>query len=521
MPLLNSTDKDLLSRVAEVNTDPDVCRLYSMDILSEGHACLAVVTPHSTEALSKAVALATSAGYAVGPRGGGMSYTGGYTPQSDNTLMFDLSKLDRIIEINTENMYVTVEAGVTWKSLSEALAQHGLRTPFMGPLSGARATVGGNLSQGGLFLGSARYGTSADGVLGLEVILADGTAMKTGQAAFRNGKPFYRNYGPDLTGIFLNDCGALGIKSQATLKLIQLPATTGFASFAFSSVADAANAMSNLARSGLTEECYCFDEILTQKSLENSNLKNDLRTLWGILRSQGSIVRGFMETVKVMFGGRKFAAGVDLSVHIVCSGMSQAGVNEDLASCRRIVRGHRGKEITNTIPKAIRGFPFPPLNSVLGPKGQRMAPLHAKVPHSDGQKLIAAAQGLLKRHSVEMADSGVEWGYMLVCASHTVFLFEPVLLWPDKWLPLHRHVAEEAHLSRLTEPEENRRARDKADFIATELIDLFADWGAAHTQIGRTYPYAKSMNPETLAFVKQLKHTVDPRGLMNPGSLGL
>lgn len=518
---LCSADLELLSRIVDINTDPDVCQLYSMDVLSEGIQCLAVVTPHTPEALSEGVKLATSLGYAIGPRGGGMSYTGGYTPSSSKTLMFDLAKLDQIVEINAEDMYVTVQAGVTWKALAEALKPYGLRTPFMGPLSGARATIGGNLSQGGLFLGSARYGTSADSVLGLEIILADGSVLKTGQAAFRNGKPFYRNYGPDLTGIFLNDSGAFGIKSQATLRLIKQPSDTGFASFAFSSLADAANALSDLARSGLTEECYCFDEILTSKSLENSTLKHDLRTLWGVFRSQGSVWFGLKEALKMVFGGRTFALGVDLSVHVVCSGMSSESVRQDLLSCQRIAKGYGGREITNTIPKAIRGFPFPPLNSVLGPKGQRMAPLHAKVPHSDGQGLIAAAQDLLAKHANQMTACGIDWGYMLVCASNTIFVFEPVLLWPDKWLPLHKHVAEESHLSRLAEPEENLEAQRHVDVISRELIELFAEWGAGHSQIGRTYPYTDSLNAETLAFVKQLKQSVDPKNLMNPGVLGL
>jgi FAD/FMN-containing dehydrogenase len=108
-------------------------------------------------------------------------------------------------------MYVTVEAGVTWKQLHEALAPRGLRLPFFGTFSGATATVGSGIANGALFFGTARYGTAADCALGLEVVLADGTLLHTGQAAF-GGKPFYRTYGPDLTGLFTHDSGTLGIK---------------------------------------------------------------------------------------------------------------------------------------------------------------------------------------------------------------------------------------------------------------------------------------------------------------------
>ena len=80
------------------------------------------------------------------------------------------------------------------------LAPLGLRLPFFGTFSGARATVGGGLSNGALFHGTGRHGTAADCALGLAVVLADGTVLQTGQAGF-GGRPFYRTYGPDLTGL--------------------------------------------------------------------------------------------------------------------------------------------------------------------------------------------------------------------------------------------------------------------------------------------------------------------------------
>ena len=136
-------------------------------------------------------------------------------------------------------MYVTVEAGVTWRQIHEALRPHGLRLPCFGTFSGAAARVGGGLSSGALFFGTARYGTVADSLLGLEVALADGTLLRTGQAAFRGvRKPAYRTYGPDLTGPFVHDCGALGIKTKATFRVIRAPAATGYASYAFADVED-------------------------------------------------------------------------------------------------------------------------------------------------------------------------------------------------------------------------------------------------------------------------------------------
>ena len=87
----------------------------------------------------------------------------------ERVVAIDTSGLDRIIKISPEDLYITVEAGVTWKQIYEALTPLGLRLPFFGTFSGARATVGGGLANGALFLGTARHGTAADCVVGLQV----------------------------------------------------------------------------------------------------------------------------------------------------------------------------------------------------------------------------------------------------------------------------------------------------------------------------------------------------------------
>jgi FAD/FMN-containing dehydrogenase len=111
--------------------------------------------------------------------------------------------------------------------------------------------VGGGLSHGGLFFGSARYSTVADNTLGLEVATTDGTLLRTGQWALqKTPPPVFRNFGPDTTGLFLHDCGALGIKTRASLRLIQSPAATGYASYAFATLAAAGRALSAVARAG-------------------------------------------------------------------------------------------------------------------------------------------------------------------------------------------------------------------------------------------------------------------------------
>jgi FAD/FMN-containing dehydrogenase len=128
----------------------------SADLYSAGSTCALVLRPQDRASVAQAVASVTRAGFAVIARGGGLTYTGGYTPVRDDTVVLDLRRLDRIVDIGADDMYVTVEAGVNWKQLHAALAPLGLRLPCFGTFSGAGATVGGGLSNGALFFGTAR-----------------------------------------------------------------------------------------------------------------------------------------------------------------------------------------------------------------------------------------------------------------------------------------------------------------------------------------------------------------------------
>jgi len=264
------------------------------------------VRPQTQEQLADAVRIATTAGWAITQRGGGMSYTGGYLPTQNNTVMLDLSALNRIVSISDEDLVVTVEAGVTWQQIWEALTPLGLRLPFFGTFSGSRATVGGGLSNGALFMGTARYGSAADIVVGMEVIDARGRRIQTGQAAFHNGRPGFRQYGPDLTGLFVHDAGALGVKTMASLRMMPMPEAAEYASFAFATQQEATRALSAIGRSGYCEEAYIFDPATTQRSLDPATLMRDIGRLGNVIRSQSSVLKGLQEGAKMAMAGRRF-----------------------------------------------------------------------------------------------------------------------------------------------------------------------------------------------------------------------
>ncbi|MEM8740500.1 MAG: FAD-binding oxidoreductase, partial [Pseudomonadota bacterium] len=228
-----------------VSEDADLCALHGEDISGSGAAVAAVIRPHSAEETAQAIAAACAAGRPVYPRGGGMSYSRGYLADAEGGLSLDLRDLDRIREIDADGRCVTVEAGVTWAELDAALAATGHRAPFFGPLSGLTATIGGTLSQNGAFFGAAGHGYAADSVLGLEIVDGRGQLHRIGSWGAGRDAALPR-FGPDLVGPFLGDCGALGVKTAAVLRLVPRPEQPLYASFAFDSDADVMAAMTAL-----------------------------------------------------------------------------------------------------------------------------------------------------------------------------------------------------------------------------------------------------------------------------------
>jgi len=496
-------------------------RFYSQDIYRQGALIALAIRPGSLKELSHAVAATTRAGFAIAPRGGGMSYTSGYIQAAPNAVMVDMARLNRITEINEEDMYVIVEGGCTWAALYQALKEKGLRTPCWGTLSGLRATVGGTLSQNGLFFGAGQYGPSAESVLGLKVVLADGVVITTGTWGTRGGSPFFRHYGPDLTGIFLGDAGALGFKAQVALRLIPIPAFEDSVSFAFDTYQDCADALCDIGRTGMASELFGFDPSLAEMRLKRESLAKDIGALKGVISGSSSLVKGVKEAAKVAVAGRRYMDEVAYSVNVVVEGRSAQGVAADLADVRRIALAYNGREIANSIPKIIRGTPFAPLNNMLGPEGQRWVPVHGIVPHTKAKSVWQAIYDLFDEYADAIEKYDITTGFLITAASTNAFLIEPVLLWPEQRLEIHNRSVEAHVLKRFTDFPANAPASKVVDEIKQRLCRLFLDFGAAHFQIGKTYLYAEGQDKTARSLLESIKNAVDPARKVNPGSLGL
>ena len=501
-------------------TEHETLRLYSEDVYTEGHLVRAVLRPHSVEALAAALKVAADEDLTVIARGGGMSYTDAYLARNDHTVLVDTARLDRIVEINTDDMYVTVECGITWCELDRALAEHDVRTPYWGPLSGLRATVGGALSQGSIFLGSGRHGSVADNVLSLEVLTANGERIATGSRVNSNAAPFFRHYGPDLTGLFTGDCGALGIKVRATLPLKRRLPHTRFASFGFADARALIEAMNELAREDIVSECFAFDPGLGAQRLKRTSLAEDVKSLGRVMRSAGGALKGVREGLKVVTAGRDFLDGTPWSCHVIVDGRSTQTADEKLTVARRVC-GERGKEVENTIPKVMRADPFANVNSLLGPLGERWVPVHGIVPFSGALPAYEAMQAVIDGHQARLDELGIEYGTLMCTIGTSAFLVEPCLYWQDSQGAFHKHMLDDDYLAKLNDFPANPDARALVHQLRLELTDRLHDLGATHFQIGKFYPYGRDADPGARALLEAVKRHTDPDGRLNPGALGL
>lgn len=487
--------------------------LYRHDVYSSGPPPLAVFRPASVEELAAGIDAATKAGFAIIPRGGGMSYTGGYISPVPNFILVDTASLDRIIAINEADMTVTVECGISWEALRRMLQPKGLRVKAWGTLSGINATVGGGMSQNGVFWG-AGDGSVVDSALSFDVVLADGTLVSTGSS-------FFRPYGPDLTGLFAADCGAFGVKARATLRLVREGAGLAYGSFAFDDHCAIFAAMSAVAREGLASESFGFDPFLQSQRMKRESLTADAKSLMTMMKAQGSILKGIKEGARVALAGRNFLDDVPFSLHCIAERRRQSEADTDMAEITRIVEAAGGKAVENTIPKILRANPFPPVNSMVGPNSERWVPVHGFLPHSRLIEGWEAVQALFAAHAAEMQALSVETGAMLAAVSPQACLIEPVFFWPEALNPLHRHAVEPGHLAKLKGFPSNPDSTALVSALRAAVIDTFQRLGAVHLQIARAYPLEPRHSPEGWKMLAALKRQVDPKGLMNPGSLGL
>ncbi|MGW0772496.1 FAD-binding oxidoreductase [Streptomyces sp. NPDC002835] len=227
-------------------TDPDVTASYGNDMAS---FCAAgtpavVVLPRTVEQVQHVMRTATDLRVPVVPQGARTGLSGAANA-SDGCIVLSLTKMDRILEISPVDRIAVVEPGVVNAVLSRAVGEHGLYYP-PDPSSWETCTIGGNIGTASGGLCCVKYGVTAEYVLGLKVVLADGRLLNTGRRTAKGVA------GYDLTRLFVGSEGSLGIVVEAVLALRPQPPAQLVLAAEFPSAATACDAVCAIMERGHT-----------------------------------------------------------------------------------------------------------------------------------------------------------------------------------------------------------------------------------------------------------------------------
>ncbi len=506
-----------------VRTDRRSLELCALDFSEERLAVPEVVVePASTDEVVAIARIARSAGMSMVPRGGGMSYTLAAVPREPRSIVVDLRRLNGLIELSVASRYVTVETGMTWSQLRERLRGSGMRPPFLGTLSGLHATIGGGLAQGAAGVGR---GHLADCVLGLQVVLADGRVLHTGAGAARDTEPFLRNFGPDLSGLFLGDSGSFGIKTRVTLRLDPQPRGTAYGCFAFEDLLALVRAQCELARQGLVSECFAWGRYHNDlaASMPTPPLGEAWKLARDVLRSSSSLFGGALTVARAAsLRGLRFLRGVPYALLVVADGFDQPTADRAMRAVRRLARGHGGRPLPGTLAMANRLDPFRPVDQlIIGADGENSIPSNCLVPLARAEEAVQRLDAFFRDNAPLMQRHGIFETRLYIVVDH-VFGIEPVLYWKDSPSALRREVASPARAAALAAIPPNEDATSAALDLRRRMVHLFRDLRAAHHQIGKFYPFREALEgTPAWELLRELKALLDPQGRMNPGALGL
>ena len=205
------------------------------------HLADVVIWPTTAQQVAEVLRIAHEHYIPVTPWGAGSSLEGNSIPLFGGILL-SLERMNQIIELHVDDFQVTVQPGIGYKDLNEQLGRHGL---FFAPDPGANASIGGMLANNAAGSRTVKYGATKDNVLAMEVALADGRLIQVGSRSIK------QSAGYDLLHLFVGSEGTLGVITQATLKLVPLPAVMSSAVATFTTVETAVAAVVELRSSGL------------------------------------------------------------------------------------------------------------------------------------------------------------------------------------------------------------------------------------------------------------------------------
>ena len=254
----------------ELRFDPTTLQAHAGDKWFAKHAPEAVAFPKDAASVSRIMAFAHRHRLPVTPRGAGHGYVGGCVPVRGG-LVLALDHLDRVLEVSIPDFVAVVQPGVKTQVLQTIVEKAGMYYP-PDPASRADCSIGGNIACNAGGPRCLKYGVTRDYVLGLEVVLADGTRVRLGSRTHKNKTGF------ELARLFVGSEGLLGVVTEATLKLLPLPPWRACVAVGLPSMKEAARAIRDIFSGGFLP---CAVEVADQFTLQAARARTGDQRLDG------------------------------------------------------------------------------------------------------------------------------------------------------------------------------------------------------------------------------------------------
>jgi len=430
-----------------------------------------VIYPEDDDSVSRLLEFAASSHFAVIPFGGGTNVVGGLEVHTEfeATIVMDLRRLRRVLAIDVESGLATVEAGIRGPALEEALNEKGLTLGHF-PQSWEFSTVGGWIAMRASGSHSNRYGSIEDLVVGVRMV---------SPARIVEVRSLPKDsHGPSLKELILGSEGALGVITQATLRVQPLPAVRRFESRLFSTFADGVAALRAMAREdGLPDMAYLADGEETKFAAAGAGIAPDADGIAGRRLAEGSLLL-----------------------------MGFEGTKERVTHRRHVALRHARSNSTS-------------LGS--GP-AERWSRERFELPYLRDSLLD---HGIL----VDTVETAAPWSALLPVYDHAKQALQEAL-WKDGTAGLvlchvsHAYSDGASLYYTFLAPQREGREIEQWEAIKAAVTEAVLDAGAAlshHHGIGEDHaPYlARVIGEDGLVVLRALKRELDPDGIMNPGTL--
>jgi glycolate oxidase subunit GlcD len=454
MSLAGNLRHELTGGSSVVSDDPEILAAHSGDKWFASESPEVVVFARSTADVAALLRFASREKIPVTPRGAGFGYVGGCVP-ARRGIALSLMPMNRIKEIHFADAVAVVEPGVLTGDLKAAArAQHLFYPPD--PASQKDCSIGGNIATNAGGPRCLKYGVTRNYVLGLEVVLADGEILRTGGRVHKNKTGF------DLLGLFVGSEGMLGVVTEITLRLLPLPPARATLSTAFATMSEAATAVQKIFAAGFLPS-----------SLEIA----DSFTLEAARKEIGqALVPAGNAHLLVDLDGQEEAVGSDV-----------AAMQKLLSALNpNVIETARGEIDCEKLWALRREF-----SNSLRATGLTKLNQDVVVPRSRIVDLVDFAAALQKKY-----------GFQIACFGHA----------GDG----------NVHVNIMAADYESASVRDRVEAALDELFTQVLEWGGVITGehgigLAKKRWWSEATSQVARKLHRDLKRTLDPHGILNPG----